>query len=373
MGKSRRTRGGGTIRQLKSGRYQARFRWDDGELHPAPETFETRLDAAAWLKAQTDARRDDAWEPPVNMSRNTGVTVDAYFERWILQKDALTDRVIVDHKSKWRRLVSPELGHIKMRRVSQSMIEEWYQTLNKSTPKGTNDTYDLVKQVFAGAVVNDVIKVSPVAPRKKIQSAPRDVVILKPSEIAELAEVMGGRFKAAILISSWMGLRCGELRALRRQDVDLETMRISVTRALTLNAANEIIVKAPKSRAGIRTVPIPPNIAPAIQNHLESYVGALPTDLLWTHSDGGFIPEGSLTKPFRRARKVIGRPDMHWHDMRHTAGMLATEALIYLDDVRLHLGHSTYEAALRYQHASKASKIESGVKIAALDPNYVSG
>lgn len=371
MVKSRRTRGGGTIRQLKSGRYQARFRWDDGELHPAPETFETRLDAAAWLKAQTDARRDDAWEPPVSMSRDTATTVDLYFERWILQKDALTDRVILDHKSKWRRLVSPELGHIKMRRVNQSMIEDWYQTLNKATPKGTNDTYDLVKQVFAGAVTNDVIKVSPVAPRKKIQSAPRDVVILKPSEIAELARIMGGKFSAAILISSWMGLRCGELRALRRQDVDLETMRISVTKALTMNASNEIIVKAPKSRAGIRTVPIPPNIAQAIRDHLELYVGALPTDLLWSHSDGGYIPEGSLTKPFRRARKVIGRPDMHWHDMRHTAGMLATEALVYLDDVKQYLGHSTYEAALRYQHASRASKVESGAKIAALDPDYV--
>jgi integrase len=370
MAKARRTRGGGTVRQLSSGRYQARFRWDDGELHPAPETFETRQDATAWLKAQTEARRDDAWEPPTTMSRDTGVTVDEYFERWILQKDALTDRVIGDHKSKWRRLVSPEIGSLKIKRVTQNIIEAWYQTLSKSTHKGTNDTYGLVKQVFDGAVINDVIKVSPVLTRKKIMSVPRDVVVLKPVEVWQVAETMGDRFTAAVLISGFMGLRIGELRALRRRDVNLDTMEISVTRALSLNSAKEIIVKPPKSRAGIRVVPIPLNIRDKVVEHLDTYVGALPNDLLWTHSDGGFIPEGSITKPFRRARKITGHPDMHWHDLRHTAGGSATAAGLELKEVMAILGHSTVSAALMYQHLQSDYRDKFANNVAALDPTY---
>lgn len=50
-----RTHWGGTIHQIKSGRYLTEFRWDCGKLHPAPETFDTWLDPAAWVNGHTDA------------------------------------------------------------------------------------------------------------------------------------------------------------------------------------------------------------------------------------------------------------------------------------------------------------------------------
>ncbi len=371
MEKSRRTRGGGSIRQLKSGRYQARFRWDDGELHPAPETFETRLDAAAWLKAQTDARRDDAWEPPVSMSRDTGTTVDAYFERWILQKDALAPGTLENYRSSWRRLISPTFGSIKIRRISQAMIEEWYQTLDKSTPKGTNDAYALIRQVFAQAVRNKVIKENPVESRKKITRPPRDSVILRPDQIKELAELMSGRFIAAVYVSGWMGLRIGELLALRRQDVDMVSRRISVTRSLT-RADGSKVVKQPKSRAGVRTVAIPPNIIEIVQNHLDNYTGEKNSDLLFTGDDGDYLAEQTLTNVFRRHRDTIGYPEMHWHDLRHTAGTLATQAGMNMAQVMQMMGHSTHDAAMRYQSAVHELKDMYAAKLAALDPNYVS-
>ena len=369
MGKSRRTRGAGTIRQLKSGRYQARFRWDDGVLHPAPETFETRLDAAAWLKSQTEARRDDSWEPPVSMSRDTGTTTDAYFERWILQKDALAPGTLENYRSSWRRLVSPTFGQIKIRRINQAMIEDWYQTLDKSTPKGTNDTYALMRQVFAQAVRNKVIKENPVEPRKKITSTPRDSVILRPDQIKELAELMSGRFEAAVLISGWMGLRIGELLALRRQDVDMVNRRISVTRSVTRTDGSKT-VKQPKSRAGVRTIAIPPNIVECVQNHLDKYTGIKNSDLLFTGEDGDYLAEQTLTNNFRRHRDAIGYPDMHWHDLRHTAGTLATQAGMNMAQVMQMMGHSTHEAAMRYQSAVHELKDMYATRLAALDPTY---
>ncbi len=53
MAKSRR--GFGSIRRLPSGKYQARYTGPDAAEHKAPSTFDTRLDADAWL---TDRRRE---------------------------------------------------------------------------------------------------------------------------------------------------------------------------------------------------------------------------------------------------------------------------------------------------------------------------
>lgn len=45
----RRPQGSGSVRQLPSRRWQARYRLDDGTLRCAPVTFDTKLDAGAWL------------------------------------------------------------------------------------------------------------------------------------------------------------------------------------------------------------------------------------------------------------------------------------------------------------------------------------
>ncbi|NUK38319.1 hypothetical protein HRW16_28500 [Streptomyces lunaelactis] len=50
------------------------------------------------------------------------------------------------------------------------------------------------------------------------------------------------------------GLRFGELGALRRGDVDLERRTVSVRRALAETRTDGLLIKAPKSAAGVRTV-----------------------------------------------------------------------------------------------------------------------
>ncbi len=63
---ARRRRGFGRIRQCQpSGRYQASYIGPDDRLHKAPETFDAREDAEAWL---ADRRREidrELWSPAV--------------------------------------------------------------------------------------------------------------------------------------------------------------------------------------------------------------------------------------------------------------------------------------------------------------------
>ena len=67
-------RGYGALRRLPSGRYQASHIGPDGRRYNAPETFDTRGDADAWLAAQrTDIARDE-WQPPAPHPRPAPTT-----------------------------------------------------------------------------------------------------------------------------------------------------------------------------------------------------------------------------------------------------------------------------------------------------------
>ncbi|MDA1006564.1 MAG: site-specific integrase [Actinomycetota bacterium] len=51
-------------------------------------------------------------------------------------------------------------------------------------------------------------------------------------------------------------------------------------------------------------------------------------------------------------RTAVGQPALHWHDLKHTAGTLAAQAGGTVKEVQDRLGHSTANAAMRYQHTA---------------------
>ena len=71
---------------------------------------------------------------------------------------------------------------------------------------------------------------------------------------------------------------------------------------------------------------------------------------MFPNTQGHHMHHGSLYKVFRPARKSAGRPDLRWHDLRHTG---ATNAAPYATtrELMTFMGHSTMSAALIYQHA----------------------
>ena len=65
------------------------------------------------------------------------------------------------------------------------------------------------------------------------------------------------------------------------------------------------------------------------------------------------LRHATLGKVFYPAREKAGRPDLRFHDLRHTGATLAAAAGASLAELMARLGHSTVGASLRYQHAAK--------------------
>jgi integrase len=74
----------------------------------------------------------------------------------------------------------------------------------------------------------------------------------------------------------------------------------------------------------------------------------------------------TLYKVFYRARVSAGRPDLRFHDLRHTGAVLAAQTGATLAELMNRLGHSTAGAAMRYQHASADRDLVLAQKLSAL-------
>ena len=112
-------------------------------------------------------------------------------------------------------------------------------------------------------------------------------------------------------------------------------------------------VKGPKSDAGKRAVALPPHLLPVVTAHLHEHAAMGRDGLLFPASHGQQLAPSTLYRVFYPAREKAGRPDLRFHDLRHTGAVLAASTGATLAELMARLGHSTPGAALRYQHAAQ--------------------
>jgi integrase len=155
-----------------------------------------------------------------------------------------------------------------------------------------------------------------------------------------------------VLLAAWCSLRQGELVELRRRDVNLAAGTVHVERAVVRVKGTQQ-VGPPKSRAGVRTVNIPPHLMPLVTDHLARFAQHGPDGLLFPSTSGKQPQSSSIYKWFTKAREDIGRPDIRLHDLRHSGATMSAQSGATMADLMSRLGHSSPRAAMLYQHAAE--------------------
>ena len=129
-----------------------------------------------------------------------------------------------------------------------------------------------------------------------------------------------------VLLASWCALRFGELTELRRRDIDIdmEARRgvIHVERGWCAPLAASRWAH-PRATRVVATWRSPRTSWRPSRSHLASPRGARPDALLFPAHHGGHLAQSTLNRHFYKAREVAGRPDLRFHDLRHTGAVLA--------------------------------------------------
>lgn len=361
----------GSVRQLKSGRWQARYTGPDGVLYTArtntgkPLTFLSRGDAEMWLSLRQSEIVRNEWRPPAEpeQTAEAPMTFAEFADAWLADRD-----LAVRTREHYRQLLDdhiyPTFGDMPVAEILPAAVRKWHAQLAKTTgPTARAHSYALLRTICNTAIADDLIGANPC--RIRGGGVSKRKVRIKPATVAELGVIVTSipaRYRLMILLAAWCALRFGELAALRRSSVDLDTEIVHVETGIVVTEDGQL-EKDPKTEAGKREVHIPPHLIPVIKAHLRDHAAMGKDGLLFPGSRSGApLRPGALYKVYYPARAAAGRPDLRFHDLRHTGAVLAASTGATLAELMARLGHSSPSAAMRYQHAAK----ERDKEIAAL-------
>lgn len=352
-----RKRSFGTIERRAAG-FRARYWGPDGVRYDSPHLFSARLDAEAWLAATHRSIEREEWRPP-QKAGNEGSELNFLggFARRCLAERDLTPRTREEYGKLLENLILPTLGRVQLRFLEPDRIRRWYSTvLSEDRPTQRKHAYSLLRSILSEAEEEGLIERNPCRIRNagRVRRT-RDIEPASPVELNRLFE-LPPRQALPVLLAGWCGLRAGEVRGLRRRDLDLTEGVVRVRQAVT-RTKGEVHVGAPKTAAGVRDVGIPPHLIP----YLSKYVATLPVagrdGYLFPGRDGvSPMSEKALRYAYEQARKVTGRDDLTFHDMRHSAASLAGMTGATTAELKAMMGHATAGMVERYQHATRASR-----------------
>ena len=213
-------------------------------------------------------------------------------------------------------LAPTALGARRLVSVRPSEVQAWAADRARLlAPSTMRLLLGLVRSVFAAAVLDRLIASSPVVKVTLPRAEDERVVPLTVAQVRELAEAMPPRYQAMVLTQAGLGLRIGELLALRVTDVDFLRRTVRVAEQIPPGSRVRTEPKTPRSR---RTLPLPTVVAEALARHVEAFPPAADGSL-FTNRDGRPLTHVHYgTTTFRKAVGKAGLPaGTTSHDLRH--------------------------------------------------------
>jgi integrase len=337
----------GRVRQLASGRWQARYPGPDGQLRAGPTTFARNGDAEKFLsETETDIARGDWFDPLAGR-----VPLGKYTARWIEERD-LSARTAELYRGLLRNHIQPCIGHLDLADVVPPAIRRWRRMLrDHGVSEGvTAKAYRLLHAVLATAVEDGSIRANPCNIKGAGQHESDERTVATLEQVFALAEVIQPRYRLVVLLATFTSLRYGEIMGLRRADFALGDRRVKIDRAHIQPDTGPAFDGDPKANSG-RTVSLPAFLVPEVEAHLAEFVGRAPDAYVFLGPKGARPARSNFHTIWDKARQQIGVPELHLHDLRHTGNTLAAETGATLRELMERMGHRSTRAALIYLHA----------------------
>jgi integrase len=254
-------------------------------------------------------------------------TCDSFAERWT--RDYPRTRASTNkHNGERVRKFAQDFKGIKLADIDRPKARAWAMKHPANHPA--------VRAMFGDAMRDGLIDLNPFAELRLPGSRGRkDLVALTEPEMIALANValsdemelgdFGPEYRAMVLFAGYVGLRPGELFALRRDDVAGQLCTIE----RALSSTGEI---GPTKTGRSRTVTIPPPAQDALLDvpaHPSGLLFASPMDKMWR--------QATHHRYWNLLRRFGKRPGLDFYALRHTAATLLLERGVTPWDVAIQL------------------------------------
>ncbi len=267
------------------------------------------------------------------------------------------------YKTAWGR-IDPEFGPYKLADIKRADIQDFADRLAAEglSASTITNTLNPLRTIYRRAILRDKVTLNPVT---GVETGRRDIHARErfatKEEAAKLIDALPASEQALWATAMYAGLRRGELRALRWDDVDLAKGIIHVRRSFDDYGGEG----EPKTKGSKRRVPIVPPLAALLTAH-QGVTGRSGNDLVCGRSaDEPFV--GST--PGRRARKIWREAKLtpiSLHECRHTCASLMIAAGCNAKALSVVLGHADISITFdRYGKLMPGGEEEVGQRLAA--------
>ena len=272
-----------------------------------------------------------------------------YAQKWLDQKKHLRPRSQEQYEINLRLHILPKLGDKELIRLSPSMIRTWHAGLLAAGKPGSPTVakcYRLLHAILATAVEDEMIPKNPCLLRGASTERPAERPVATIQQVYAIADAIGPPYRMMVLLAAFTGLRLGELRALRRDRVDVADRTVQVVEQYQELSNGKLVLGPPKTDAGRRTVSIPEVLMRDLTEYLAKYSGPGPHGLVICGTQHKPIHRKTFYRNWNRATKAVGLPGFHFHDLRHTGNTLAATTGASTKELMSRMGHASARAWL---------------------------
>lgn len=322
-------------------------------------------------RARTEVRQG------IHTHDRDSITVAAAADLWISAAEA--ERLERSTTKRYRELadlhIKPRLGELKLTALTKPMVQDFkLELLQFKSRAMASKVLRALSAILKNAMEIGAINQN-VAATVKVGKAKREaekIVVPERVDLKAMIKSAGEKVRPFILTAITTGLRSSELRGLRWQDIDLAAGTITVRQ----RADEWGQIGPPKSEAGKRTIPIPPELVAELKAwKLRSPISRL--DLAFPSSTGTPMRHNNmLRRVFFPLQVKAGLGVLHldakgnarvdedgqpiltgkygFHTLRHAAASGWIESNIDLKRLQVWIGHENIRLTLdTYGHLLK--------------------
>lgn len=317
-----------------------------------------------------------------------------YLKKWLSQKknqdiELSTWEGYCDHLK--HAITYFSVHNIKLKNLKPADIKNYYEfeklygKVNKRdgsrSPLATRtirSQKNLISAALQQAVEEDIIVRNPAfgikISNKKNKDFRKHEVFLTQDEVQRLLLQLSAHnepLRYLIELTLYYGLRRSEVLGLKWDAIDFEHKTVQIVHTVV---KHKTLVQKDhtKTASSYRTYPLLPNIEPLLlavrknqgQNCALFKDEYIQTDYVFTWENGKPYSPDYISKKFKKIAISFGKPDMRFHDLRHSCASLLHSLGYSPKEIQDWLGHADFYTTMNiYTHIEKQNGAQSMEKL----------
>jgi len=308
------------------------------------------------------------------------MTVQSLWQHYQMEelptKEYSTQDAYTQYAKKW---ILPRWGRLSLQTIKTVDVERWLR--DAAVANGTKAKLKcLMSALFSHAVRWEFTSTNPISSgipvgaggkrgpsigvrvSAKRQKSP---TVLTPEQVKIGLSRLGLRDQLLVLLDGSLGIRRGELGALRWEECDFENNVFHIQHSYYWRRGG--ILKSTKTEASTKPIPMHPALKQALldwktqSSRREQSHFVFPSRLFRGQRavDLGAV----LKKKIRPAFEGLGLSRVGWHTFRHTVGTLLAEMGEHQLTIRDYLRHSNLSVTNKYLQAASSTKRKAQEKL----------